>query len=53
LKGTGFDRWLLVSGLSGEVSPIQNEAQLDAIFTATAARDETARPDPAPGNDAD
>ena len=53
LTGTGFDRWLLVSGLSGEVTAIHDEAQLDAIFTTTAARNESRPVGDAPGNDAD
>ena len=51
IQGSGdFNTWLLVSGLSGEVTPITDESKLDAIFSATATRSEAAN---ASGNDAD
>ena len=40
LTGSGVDAWMLISGFSGEVSLIKDEAQLDAIFAATATRRE-------------
>jgi type II secretory pathway pseudopilin PulG len=52
LTGSGIDRWLLVSGFSGEVSSIKDEAQLDAIFAATAMRGEANRAEDAPDNSA-
>jgi prepilin-type N-terminal cleavage/methylation domain-containing protein len=42
LVGPGVDRWLLVSGFSGDVQAIQDEAQLDAIFAATATQADAA-----------
>ena len=54
LSGSRFDTWLLVSGFSGEVSLIKNEAQLDAIFAATATRREAQDvPEPPTGDDPD
>ena len=53
LAGTGTNQWMLVSGISGEVSLIKHEAQLDAIFAATASRGENPSAPDAPGNDAD
>jgi prepilin-type N-terminal cleavage/methylation domain-containing protein len=53
LSGPGFDRWLLVPGLGAECTLIQNEAQLDSIFAATATRSEPGNQDFTPGDDAD
>jgi prepilin-type N-terminal cleavage/methylation domain-containing protein len=50
LVGPGVDRWLLVCGFSGDVQAIQDEAQLDAIFAATATQADAAA---AGGDDAD
>jgi prepilin-type N-terminal cleavage/methylation domain-containing protein len=52
LVGPGVDRWLLVSGFSGDVHTIQDEAQLDAIFAATATQADAASA-PGNGDDAD
>jgi len=49
LTGSGVDTWMLIAGLTGEVSLIKDEAQLDAIFAATATRreaDDTAEAPP-------
>ena len=52
LTGTGVDTWMLIAGLTGEVSLIKDEAQLDAIFAATATRREAEdAPEAPPGDD--
>jgi hypothetical protein len=56
LSGAGFEQWVLVAGITGDVTLVQDEAQLDAIFAATATRADAAAasssPDP-DGDDAD
>src|SRR5260221_9873356 len=53
LVGAGSDQWLLVSGFSGHVAAIKDEAQLDAIFQSTASRAEAITGRDPPGDDAD